>query len=177
MHKILGISNETGLSNFLIGEEKFENVVIKTEIDNLWYASSGPVPPNPAELIESDAMGEFIAKAKKKFDYIIIDTPPVAIVTDALLVSHFTDFYLFVVRQRYSSKNTLELVDELYKNENIKSLGLVVNDISMAGYYGYGLRYGYSMGYGYNYGYNYYNQYGKYGYSDSAKGYYKEDEA
>ena len=98
-----------------------------------------------------------------------------AIVTDGLLVSQFTDFYLFVVRQRYSSKNTLELVDELYRNENIKSLGLVVNDISMSGYYGYGLRYGYSMGYGYNYGYNYYNQYGKYGYSDSAKGYYKED--
>lgn len=177
IHKIFGTGNSTGISNFLIGEEKFENIIVRTDIENLWYAPSGPVPPNPAELIESDAMKEFIEKARKKFDYIIIDTPPVAIVTDALLVSSFTDFYLFVVRQRYSMKSTLELVDELYKNENIKSLGLVVNDISISGYYGYGLRYGYSMGYGYNYGYNYYNQYGKYGYSDSAKGYYKEDEA
>ena len=175
IHKIIGVNNDIGISNLLIGEEKFENVVIKTEIENLWYAPSGPVPPNPAELIESPSMVEFIEKAKKRFDYIIIDTPPVAIVTDALLVSPFTDFYIFVVRQRYSSKNTIGLIDELHKNENIKSLGIVVNDINVSGYYGYGLRYGYSMGYGYNYGYNYYYQYGKYGYSDSAKSYYKEE--
>ena len=175
IHKILKINNDTGMSNFLIGEEKFENVVIETGIDNLWYTPAGPIPPNPAELIESDAMGDFIQKAKKRFDFIIIDTPPVAIVTDALLVSAFTDFYLFVVRQRYSSKNTIELIEECYKNKSIKSLGIVVNDVSLSGYYGYGLRYGYAMGYGYNYGYNYYNQYGKYGYSDSAKDYYKEE--
>ena len=54
-------------------------------------------------------------------------------------------------------------------------MGIVVNDISMSGYYGYGLRYGYSMGYGYNYGYNYYNHYGKYGYSESAKEYYSDE--
>jgi capsular exopolysaccharide synthesis family protein len=175
IHKIFGISNEIGISNFLIGETKFDDVVIKTEVDNLWYAPAGPVPPNPAELIESDKMGEFIEKAKKKFDFIILDTPPVAIVTDALLLTYFTDFYLFVVRQRYSSKNTLDLIEELHKNQSIKSLGIVINDISMSGYYGYGLRYGYSMGYGYNYGYNYYSQYGKYGYVDSAEGYYKEN--
>jgi len=175
IHRILGVENKNGISNFLIGEEKFENVIVKTDVDNLWYASAGPVPPNPAELIESEAMRDFIQKAKKKFDYIIIDTPPVAIVTDALLVSSFTDFYLFVVRQRYTSKNTIELIEELRRNDSIKSMGIVVNDISMSGYYGYGLRYGYSMGYGYNYGYNYYNHYGKYGYSESAKEYYSDE--
>ena len=177
IHKIFGINNENGISNFLIGEEKFENVIIKTEFENLWYAPAGPVPPNPAELIESPAMAEFIEKAKKKFDCIIIDTPPVAIVTDALLISPFTDFYIFIVRQRYTSKNTLELIEELHKNENIKSLGIVINDISISGYYGYGLRYGYSMGYGYSYGYNYYGNYAdrRYGYTDSSKSYYKED--
>lgn len=175
IHKIIGAENKSGISNFLIGEAKFDDTIIKTEIDNLWYAPSGPVPPNPAELIESMAMSDFIEKVKKRFDYIVIDTPPVAIVTDALLVSSITDFYLFVVRQRYTSKNTIELVEELRRNESIKSLGIVINDISMSGYYGYGLRYGYTMGYGYNYGYNYYNQYGKYGDSDSSKGYYKED--
>jgi len=175
IHKILGVNNEIGISNFLIGEERFEDVIIETGIDHLWYAPAGPVPPNPAELIESEAMLDFIEKAKGVFDYILIDTPPVAIVTDALLLSPVTDLYLFVVRQRYSSKQTLELIEELHKNENIKSLGIIMNDISLSGYYGYGLRYGYSMGYGYNYGYNYYGSYDKYGYSDSAKGYYKED--
>lgn len=175
IHKIFGVVNEKGISNYLIGEEKFEDVVIKTEVENLWYAPSGPIPPNPAELIESDAMTEFIKMAKERFDFIIIDTPPVAIVTDALLISSITDFYLFVVRQRYSSKNTLELVQELYENQNINKIGIVINDISLSGYYGYGLRYGYSLGYGYNYGYNYYNQYGKYGYTKSADGYYTEE--
>lgn len=177
IHKIFGIRNDNGISNYLIGQEKFENIVFQTEVENLWYAPSGPVPPNPAELMDSPAMKEFITKAKKQFDYIIIDTPPVAIVTDALLVSPFTDLYLFVVRQRYSSKNTLELIEELRKNGNIKSLGIVINDISLTGYYGYGLRYGYSAGYGYYYGYNYYGHgnYGKYGYSDKAKDYYTEE--
>jgi capsular exopolysaccharide synthesis family protein len=175
IHKIFGIPNESGISNFLIGEENFENVVSKTETENLWYAPAGPVPPNPAELIESVKMDEFIKKAKKEFDYIIIDTPPVAIVTDALQVSPLTDFYIFVVRQRYTSKNTLELIEELHNNEYMKNIGILINDISVSGYYGYGLRYGYSLGYGYNYGYNYYSQYRKYGYFDSAKEYYTED--
>ena len=176
-HKILGIDNSNGISNFLIGGSKIEDILIKTEIENLWYTPSGPVPPNPAELIESITMKKFIERAKKEFDFIIIDTPPVAIVTDALLLSSLADFYIFVVRQRYSSKNTLGLIEELHRNKNIKSLGIVINDISMTGYYGYGLRYGYSVGYGYSYGYNYYGSYGysKYGYSEYARGYYKED--
>ncbi len=174
IHKIFGIENEKGISNYLIGEEKYENIIIKTEYENLWYVPSGPVPPNPAELIESEAMAAFISKTQDNYDFIILDTPPVAIVTDSLLLRAFTDFYLFVVRQRYSTRNTLELIEELRAN-NIKSLGIVLNDISMSGYYGYGLRYGYTMGYGYNYGYNYYNQYGRYGYYDSVKGYYTDD--
>jgi tyrosine-protein kinase Etk/Wzc len=177
IHKVFRINNENGLSNFLIGESKFDEIVKRTEFNNLWYAAAGPVPPNPAELIESEAMAGFFEEAKKKFDYIIVDTPPVAIVTDALLLSSFTDIYLFVVRQRYTSKNTLELVEELRSNISIKGLGIVVNDISISGYYGYGLRYGYIMGYGYNYGYNYYSQYRRYGYTDLAKGYYKDDSA
>ena len=177
IHKILGINNDVGISDFLISLEKFENIVFQTEVENLWYAPSGPVPPNPAELIDSSKMKEFITKAKGMFDIIIIDTPPVALVTDALLLSPLTDFYLFIVRQRYTSKNTLGLIEELYQNDNIKSLGIIINDISLTGYYGYGLRYGYSVGYGYSYGYNYYNHgnYGKYGYSSKTSGYYTDD--
>lgn len=177
IHKVFGISNENGVSNFLIGQSSFESIIHETIVENLWFAPSGPVPPNPAELVDSPAMKEFIARARKQFDYIIIDTPPVTIVTDALLVSPLTDFYLFIVRQRHTTKNTLGLIEELHRNENIKSLGIVINDISASGYYGYGLRYGYSGGYGYYYGYNYYghSRYGRYGYSDEAKKYYTDD--
>jgi tyrosine-protein kinase Etk/Wzc len=177
IHRILGTGNETGLSSFLIGEAKFDDILTKTETENLWYAPAGPVPPNPAELIDSEKMIEFIKLAKDRFDYIIIDTPPAAIVTDALLVSALTDLYIFVVRQRYTSRSTLELIEELRNNKNIKSLGVVLNDINLSGYYGYGLRYGSYFGYGYNYGYNYYGYsgYGKYGHYESSKEYYKED--
>ena len=177
IHKIFGVGNETGISTYLIGEEKYEKIILPTGVENLWYAPSGPIPPNPAELIDSPEMNDFILKAKKQFDYIVIDTPPIAIVTDALLVSPLTDLYILVVRQRYTSKNTLALIEELHRSDNFKKLGIVVNDISLSGYYGYGLRYGYSGGYGYSYGYNYYGDYvnSKYGYSDNSKGYYKED--
>jgi tyrosine-protein kinase Etk/Wzc len=174
IHKVLETGNEKGISTFLIGDSGFKEIIYPTTIENLFYAPSGPVPPNPAELIESEKMKEFIEQAKKEFEFIIIDTPPIALVTDALLVAPYVDMYLLVVRQRYTSKNTLQLVEELYKNGTLKNIGIVINDINITGYYGYGLRYGYSMGYGYNYGYSYYNQ-GKYGYSDKSKGYYAED--
>jgi capsular exopolysaccharide synthesis family protein len=176
-HKLFGMNNENGISRLLIGEAEYQEIIQKTEVENLWYAPAGPIPPNPAEMIESLAMTQFIERAKQNFDYIVIDTPPVAIVTDALLVSSYTDFYLFVVRQRYSSKNSLSLVEELYKNENIRQIGIVINDISVSGYYGYGLRYGYSVGYGYTYGYSYYGGYAdsRYGYKDTSTSYYKEN--
>jgi len=177
IHKLFNIRNELGISNYLIGQEKYEDIIGETEVENLWYAASGPVPPNPAELIDSPSMVEFIERAKSEFDFIIIDTPPVALVTDALLCSSYTDLYLFVVRQRYSSKSTLELIEELHKDGNLKSMGIIINDISLSGYYGYGLRYGYYLGYGYSYGYNYYGSYAErmYGYKGSSGNYYAED--
>ena len=174
IHKVLGTDNSEGLSSYLIGNCEYEDVIKETSVNNLYYAASGPVPPNPAELIEDERMDVFIAKAKKEFDFIFIDTPPIAIVSDTLLIARFVDINLFVVRQRYSSKNTLELIEELHKEEKLKHMGIIINDISLTGYYGYGIRYGYYKGYGYSYGKNYYGQYSyiRYGYSDKEHGYY-----
>ena len=122
-------------------------------------------------------MTEFLEEAKKQFDFIIFDTPPIAIVTDALLLSSHADIMLFVVRQRYSSRSTLNLIEDIRRNKEIPNMGIIVNDISMSGYYGYGLRYGYTMGYGYgyNYGYNYYGQ-AYYGRRDETVGEYYTDD-
>jgi tyrosine-protein kinase Etk/Wzc len=174
LHRILGMDNTEGLSTYLSYNCEFEDVIFETSVSNLFYAKSGPIPPNPAELIDGERMNLFLETAKKQFDFIIIDTPPVAVVSDTLLLSKLVDVNIFVVRQRYSSKNTLELIQDLYKEEKLKNMGIVINDISLTGYYGYGLRYGYYKGYGYSYGKNYYGQYsyGKYGYSDKDHGYY-----
>ena len=177
INKVFEFHDSPGMSSYLSGNCEYEDIIKKTQIDNLFYAPSGPIPPNPAELIETGQMKKFMERAKKEFDYIIIDTPPVAIVTDTLLLAPYVDVNLFIVRQRYTSRNTLELIEQLYKQGELKNMAIVINDINLSGYYGYGMRYGYSMGYGYSYGYNYYNRgyYGRYGYSDKTKGYYTEE--
>ena len=76
-------------------------------------------------------MKTFIERAKKEFDYIIIDTPPVAIVTDALLLANYVDVNLFIVRQRYTSRNTLELIEQLNIQGELKNMAIIINDISL----------------------------------------------
>jgi capsular exopolysaccharide synthesis family protein len=177
INKVFEFEDSPGMSKYLSGNCDYKEIIKKTQIDNLFYAPSGPIPPNPAELIETEQMGKFIERAKKEFEYIIIDTPPVAVVTDALLLARYVDINLYVIRQRYTSRNTLELIEQLRSQGELKNMAIVINDISLSGYYGYGMRYGYTHGYGYSYGYNYYgsNYYGRHGNSDKAKGYYMEE--
>ncbi|MBA7587781.1 hypothetical protein ES708_29822 [subsurface metagenome] len=153
IHKDFNVSNDEGLSTYLINETSYEDIIRSTDIENLYIASSGPIPPNPAELLEKPLMKEFFDKAKKEFEYVILDTPPVAIVTDAILLTQYTDTNIFIVRQKYSSKNVIQYIDELYNKKNIKNLSLLVNDVKISSYYGYGYGYGYGYDYGYDYGY------------------------
>jgi tyrosine-protein kinase Etk/Wzc len=181
MNRVFETHYETGMSNYLSGNCTYEEVIQKTGIENLYFAPSGPRPPNPSELIETGHMKKFIERAKSEFDYLIIDTPPVGLVTDALLLSKYTDVNLFIVRQRFTSRNSLEMMDQLSTKGELRNVAIIMNDITLKGYYGYGVRYGYAHGYGYYYGYAYYGSryYGGYGYgkrkSRKAKGYYTED--
>jgi tyrosine-protein kinase Etk/Wzc len=174
LDRILNTNHSEGLSSFLIGESAFSDNIIETRVKNLYFMPSGTVPPNPSELLESDRMTEFLKKAREEFDYIILDTPPVGIVSDAILLGSFADINIFVIRQRYSFKNTLELIQNISNRQELKNLTIAVNDIHISGYYGYGLRYGYGFyeGYGYRYGYS---QYGTYGYGKDYYKYYTED--
>jgi capsular exopolysaccharide synthesis family protein len=177
INKVFEFKDSPGMSSYLSGNCDYEEIIRGTQINNLFYVPSGPIPPNPAELIETEQMRTFMERAKKEFDFIIIDTPPVAIVTDTLLLAPYVDINLFIVRQRYTSRNTLEMINQLYVQGELKNMAIIINDISLSGYYGYGMRYGYTRGYGYSYGYNYYNRgyYSRYGYSDKGTGYYTEE--
>jgi tyrosine-protein kinase Etk/Wzc len=178
INMIFGYDNScSGMSTYLSSNCEYEEIIRKTTIENLFYAPSGPIPPNPAELIETEQMKKFMVRAKSEFDFIIFDTPPVAIVTDTILLAPFVDVSLFVVRQRYSSRNTLELIEEMHNLGQLKNMAIVMNDVNLMGYYGYGMRYGYMRGYGFLYGNAYYgsNYYGRYYKSDKSKGYYRED--
>ncbi|MFN8207215.1 MAG: polysaccharide biosynthesis tyrosine autokinase [Bacteroidales bacterium] len=153
IHGFFNIRNTTGISTYLIGKSKFEEGIFSTFIPNLSIATAGPVPPNPAELLEGPALASFFAAAREQFDFLVIDTPPVSVVSDSLHVSKFAQVCLFVIRQNYSRKNVLPLINELHEQGKMKNVCLVINDLKQATSYGLDYGYGYEYGYGYGKGY------------------------
>ncbi|MEQ8476383.1 polysaccharide biosynthesis tyrosine autokinase [Fulvivirga sp.] len=153
------LNNDVGLSNYLSGQMAFTEIIQDTNIDNLVLISGGPVPPNPSELLMSDRMEKFMAEAIKNFDFVIMDTPPIGLVTDAFILSKYADHTLFLVRQDYTPKQAIKTVQEFYENGKIKKVSLLFNDIKRVG-----PGYGYGEGYGYGYGYGYGNKKGNGGY-------------
>lgn len=164
-----GLNNNVGISSFLSNREPFENIIqTASQVPNLDIITSGPIPPNPAELIASEKCDEFFKLLKEKYDYIIIDTPPLGLVTDAFLLMRFADVKLFIVRQGVTNKNIFGSIIKDLEDRGIDA-SIVINGIQTnKGYYG--KRYGsYRYGYGYAYGYGY----GRYGSQHS--GYYGND--
>ena len=163
-----GRTNEVGLSTFLSGISEFKDVIQDTDIENLFLVSGGPVPPNPSELLLTDRFELFVKKAMEEFDFVIIDTPPLALVTDAFVISKFVDHTVFVLRQNYSPKEFVRSIDEYYRSGKLKNMSILLNDI-----YKSGLGYGYGQGYAYHYGYSYGYGYG----SKGGASYYEDDKA
>ncbi len=147
------LGNEIGLSGYLSGLSTFDEVVQKTSYEGLDLVSGGPVPPNPSELLLTQRIETFLAEAKKQYDYVIIDTPPLAIVTDAFALAPFADHTLFLVRQNYTPKDLLRTAQDFYSTGKLKNISIVLNDIYKSGP-GYGYGYGYTYGYGYGNGYS-----------------------
>jgi tyrosine-protein kinase Etk/Wzc len=160
IHRIFNINNNVGISTMLIGESTPDEIIYPTNVKNLYVCPAGPIPPNPAELLNSEKLKEFLNDVSKKFQYIVMDTPPMAIVTDAQLLNKLSNINLFILRQKFSNKGVLQFIQNLYEKKEFRNLGLIINDIKVSGYYGYAYRYGYGYGYGYHYDYSY--RYGDY---------------
>jgi capsular exopolysaccharide synthesis family protein len=148
-----GRENQVGLSTYLSGISDFHQVIQDTEIKNLFLISGGPVPPNPSELLLTDRFELFVKLALEQFEFIIFDTPPLALVTDAFVISKFVNHTVFVLRQNYSPKEFVRSIDEYHRSGKLKSMSILLNDIFKSGLgYGYGQSYAYHYGYGYGYG-------------------------
>lgn len=152
----LDISNDIGMSNYLIGQASIEQIVKKTKIPNLDLFPAGPIPPNPAELIAKEEMTVFFNKMSELYDYIIVDTAPLGIVSDAFLVMKHSHINTYIVREDYSKKAFIRTLNELVAEGKIPNLGLILNDSD------------FNRSYGYSYGHNY-------GYTKNGGGYYEED--
>jgi len=137
------LSNHVGLSGYLSQLNTFSEVVQPTSVNNLDLISGGPVPPNPSELLISEHFEQLIQEALNVYDYIIIDTPPLAIVADAFAVAKFVNHTIFVVRQNYTPRAFLKDIQEHYSLGKIKDVSIVLNDTESSSYgYGYGYVYG-----------------------------------
>ena len=164
LYQEFGISNKIGVSSYLAGKASLDDIIQPSgKLPTLDIVTAGPVPPNPAELIASDRCADLFKELKERYDYIIVDTPPLLWVTDALLLMKYVDTSVYVVRQDVTNKKAFEVVIKDLEQRGY-STSIVVNGINYQGVYGYRYSYGYG---GYGYGYGYGRDYGySYGYYD-----------
>jgi capsular exopolysaccharide synthesis family protein len=145
----------------LIGKDKPENCIIKSTLANLDFITAGPIPPNPAELIINPRMDVLLQYLKGIYDIIIIDLPPVGIVSDGIPIMQLADYPLYLLRANYSRKMFVAQINKLITDNKVKNMSVILNGVEMSKLkygYGYGYSYGYGYGYGYSYGYGYYDE-------------------
>lgn len=165
LHKTFGLDPNKGITSYYIGKTTLDDLVQHTEFDNFDVVCVGQVPPNPSEIIDSDKMKELIEELKKRYDYIILDTPPVNLIADAQTLAKQVDIVLYVVRLGVTSASILTTaLVEMEQRSQVK-VNFILNGLdNVMQKYGYGKGYGYGgYGYGYGYGYGRYG-YGRYGY-------------
>lgn len=148
----LGLDNKIGIADYLERNASFNEVIMPSGInENLWVLTSGVLESNPSETLLNDKMGIFFEEMRRKFDYIIVDTPPAAVVTDALVIGRYADITLYVVRQKYTYKKHLDIIEDLKANHKLKNIYVILNDIKLVpGYnagYGFGFRLDDDLGY------------------------------
>ena len=165
LNKIFNIPRkEMGITQYLSNPEKnLMDFVQSSDVSkNLYIIPGGTVPPNPTELLARDGLDKAIAILRKEFDYVILDTAPVGMVTDTLLIGRIADLSVYVCRADYTRKAEFTLINELADNNKLPNLCTVINGLDLqkkkygyyygygkySKYYGYGKRYGYGYGYG-----------------------------
>ncbi|PUZ26243.1 capsular biosynthesis protein [Chitinophaga parva] len=157
----LGLANHVGFSSYVIGQTPLNELLKPSgQHENFWVIPSGPIPPNPAELLLMEKTEALFAYLRAEFDYVIIDSAPIGLVTDAQLLGRYADASLYVVRLGHTFKHQLLFCKDLYLQRKLGNMGLIVNDVKAGS--------GYSYGYGYGYGYG-----DAYGYQETNKGIFK----
>lgn len=137
IHQFFGGRNEQGLSSYLTGNSPLDALIRNTPIPNLKIMTSGPIPPNPAELLSSTKLAEALAHLRKEFQAILFDSPPVAVVTDPVLLSQFADGTILVIKSGQTTREVAQMAKEQLQTANAPVLGVILNDVEAQkeGYY------------------------------------------
>lgn len=147
LHRVFDLSNRCGLVNYLTGGASVDEILLATEIEDLWVAPAGPHPPNPSELLASDRMSDLLTTARERFDMIIVDTPPALVVTDASLIGAAADGTVLCFRAGKTVREEVRLCRDRLTMADVKILGAILN------------AYHPRPGAGYRRGYRYYESY------------------
>lgn len=147
IYQDFNLSNEKGVSTWLIGRDKLEDIIQKTAFENLSVIPAGPIPPNPSELIELEKTSELLRLLKESYDYIVIDSSPIGVISDTIHLAALADAFLLVVRPGLTLRDMLENTLEEINSSERKGVCLVINDIPLDyRQYLYGERHGYTTG-------------------------------
>lgn len=158
LHKSFNLSNKSGLSTYLVGIDSIDQIILPTLVENLSFMPSGPIPPNPAELLGKPEMKDLLDTVRSQYDYVIIDNAPTSLVTDGQIVSDLSDLNIFILRYGVSHMNQLEMINQYVEQNTIDNVAILVNDIKIN-----------SFGFSY-YKYYQYESYQNTYYSDEEEG-------
>ena len=140
----LNLKYEKGLTHFLMDNTaKVTDIIESVSEVNFDFISSNLIPPNPSELLMNGRFEEVLAYGKQHYDYVIVDTAPVNLVTDTLLLSHLADMFIYVVRANYLDKRLLSIPKMMYEEKRLPNMAMLVNGTDLEKGYGYGYGYGY----------------------------------
>jgi len=139
------LKNRKGLSNFLVGDGSIKEIINNTEHKGFDVIASGPIPPNPIDLIGNARMEELINTLKQTYSTIILDSPPLGYVSEYIILMKYTDANLYIIRSDYTNRNSLNKINKLYERKKITNVSILLNDVKATK----------SSGYGYGYGYGY----------------------
>ena len=146
LFKDFNLNNDKGISSFLIENVSVDEIIQKTEVNNLDLISAGPVPPNPVELIASEKTAELFKSLRERYDYIIIDSSPIGVVTDSFLLFTYADINIFTIRHNYTTRDAVKSNLKNIEMKGISNVSILINDVKLK-----------KNGYGYAYQSNYYS--------------------
>ncbi len=141
LHHYFNVDNSSGMSTYLSGKNSIGEIIQSTQYKNLDIIASGPIPPNPSELILTDKLDKLLDDLKEVYDYIFIDSSPLGLVADTIHLMQYADISLIIFREGYAKRSFVTDLNNLVRKHDLKHIGLVINSADISSGYGYG--YGY----------------------------------
>jgi tyrosine-protein kinase Etk/Wzc len=124
------LKNDVGVTSFLVGKASLNEIILETPVENLNVILTGPRTPNASELILDPMVEQMIMELKSRFEYIILDTPPVGLLSDALVMMKYSDLNLYVLKANYSKKDFVDIAHQIIEKNNIKSMSFILNSVN-----------------------------------------------